>query len=159
MPWVGTTLIVPDGAPLAALVIEEGLTGMAEELVYRGVILCLFLAAWRARPNCIWRAVVAQGVLFGLAHVVVGDPVVVLSATVLGIAFGAAVVRIGSLWPLAIIHGAGNLGYRLLVDDGTPAAHAIAAGAAVGSVVVLYSWLVVRRASGSAADAAPSPGQ
>lgn len=133
-PWTTAGLAVPAGFSLPALIFEEGGTGLAEEALCRGFLLAILLRAWGRSNAGVRRAVLVQGVIFGVAHIVVGDPVVVVTATVGGVLFGAVTVRLASFWPLVFIHAFGNLGYQLAPSDG---------GGGTGSLVVAVLTIVV----------------
>jgi membrane protease YdiL (CAAX protease family) len=70
--------------------------GIAEELVFRGLVLCGFLS--RFRPAT---AVALTALLFGLIHVI---PLQALTAGVIGLYLGYLVVRTRSIYPAIIAH-------------------------------------------------------
>lgn len=87
------------------LLLGAGLTPVAEELFFRGV---LFGAL---RRYGVWVAVIASALLFGLAH---GVNVVLPVAVVLGALSALLYERSGSIWPSMVAHGVHNaLGFAL----------------------------------------------
>ena len=85
--------------------------GLNEELLYRGVI--------QHATNSLGalRSVVWVALLFGIQHVGTGiffghslydTAAMVISATSFGAAYAAVRLRIGTIWPLAFLHGLGN---------------------------------------------------
>jgi membrane protease YdiL (CAAX protease family) len=85
--------------------------GLNEELLYRGVI--------QHATNCLGalRSVVWVALLFGFQHVGTGiffghslydTGAMVISATSFGVAYAAVRLRIGTIWPLAFLHGLEN---------------------------------------------------
>ena len=73
--------------------------GICEELLYRG-----FVTWWLAHLLPVyWMAIVAQGVLFGLAHAYQG-PRGVLTTAAVGLFMGGVVWISGSLWAAMILH-------------------------------------------------------
>lgn len=73
--------------------------GICEELLFRG-----FVTWWLAHLLPVfWMAVVAQGVLFGLAHAYQG-PRGVLATGAVGLFMGGVVWISGSLWAAMILH-------------------------------------------------------
>ncbi len=85
--------------------------GLNEELLYRGVI--------QHATNTLGavRSVVWLALLFGFQHVGTGiffgqslydTGTTVISATSFGAAYAAVRLRIGTIWPLAFLHGLGN---------------------------------------------------
>ena len=138
-PWTEGGFAVPAGWTLPALVTEEIGTGVAEEALFRGFMLIVLLHAWGASGRGIRCAVIAQGVIFGVAHLIVGGLDLVVISAVMGILFGAVAIRWGTFWPLVPAHALGNLGYQLLPPD--QAASSVAAG--LTTVVLLIGTLAV----------------
>jgi len=102
-----------------------------EELVFRGLVLHAFVRAWGATNPGIVSSVLMSSLFFGGYHILylAGEPLpVVLSrivfSTLLGIVFGAFVLRGESIYPAAFFHGILNLaGYLNLTSnrvEGTP---------------------------------------
>jgi uncharacterized protein len=85
--------------------------GLNEELLYRGVIQHA-TNTLGAVPSVVWVAV-----LFGVQHVGTGiflghslydTGAMIISATAFGAAYAAVRLRIGTIWPLAFLHGLEN---------------------------------------------------
>jgi membrane protease YdiL (CAAX protease family) len=95
-------------ALLALVAGTTGLVGFAEELMFRGVLLH---GAWRG--GGLFRAMATSAVGFSLLHAVNllgGAPapavgIQLLTTLVFGLAFAPIAVKLGSLWPLIVLHG------------------------------------------------------
>lgn len=89
------------------------LVGVAEELVFRGIIAQTLLERYGTACAGVWKACLVSGVLFGAAHLsnLLGSaPFGVLMQCVfagsLGVLFAAIYFRTGNLWVLVFLHGA-----------------------------------------------------
>jgi membrane protease YdiL (CAAX protease family) len=93
-----------EGAPLAPLVgifvVLGPVTGLAEELFFRGFMQTRLAERWRPRT-----ALLVTSLCFGLAHL---DPLASTEAFILGVWLGHATLRTGSLWPAVIAHATNN---------------------------------------------------
>lgn len=89
-----------EGGLWAAVIFVVVLGPVAEELLFRGVILRGFLSHYPAR-----KAVLASALLFGIFHV---NPFQIVTATVLGVVFGWWRVATGSLLLPLLGHGLYN---------------------------------------------------
>lgn len=97
-----------------------------EEVVFRGLVLHAFARAWGATSRGIVRSVPVSSLFFGGYHILylAGEPLAVVLArivfsTLLGILFGAFVLRGESIYPAATFHGILNLaGYLNLTSNG-----------------------------------------
>jgi len=89
-----------DGSLVGAVLVIAVLGPLAEEALFRGLILHGFLRNYGVR-----KAIVAAAVLFALYHV---NPWQMPLALVLGIVFGAWRVGTGSLWPSVVGHAIVN---------------------------------------------------
>jgi membrane protease YdiL (CAAX protease family) len=100
---------LPAGKPalLLAAVVTTGLVGFSEELMFRGVLL---RGAWRQVG--LYRAMLVSALGFMLLHavnVLGGQPLAAtgaqLASTFLfGLAMAPVAVRLGTLWPLVLVH-------------------------------------------------------
>ena len=85
--------------------------GLNEELLYRGVIQHATNTLGALR-SVVWVALlfgfqyVGTGIFFG--HSLYDTGAMVISATSFGAAYAAVRLRIGTIWPLAFLHGLGN---------------------------------------------------
>jgi membrane protease YdiL (CAAX protease family) len=72
---------------------------LAEELVFRGFLLNLWMARWGT-----WPAILISSIVFGLYHFELA-----FFATGCGLIFALVYLKFDSLWPAIILHGAYNL--------------------------------------------------
>jgi len=85
--------------------------GLNEELLYRGVIQHA-TSTLGALSSVVWVALLfgiqhaGTGIFFG--HSLYDTGATVISATSSGAAYAAVMLRIGTIWPLAFLHGLGN---------------------------------------------------
>jgi uncharacterized protein len=93
-------LIGGEGSLTSALLVVAILGPIAEELLFRGVILQGFLRNYGAR-----KAILASAALFALYHL---NPWQMPLALVLGVLFGVWRVGTGSLWPSIVGHALTN---------------------------------------------------
>jgi len=116
---------------------DPGLTAIAvpfiishaflEEVVFRGLILHASVRAWDGANRGMVMSVLVSSLFFGGYHILylAGEslPVVlarIVFSTLLGIVFGALVLRGESIYPAAIFHGILNVaGYLNLTSNGT----------------------------------------
>ncbi len=94
----------------AAGFVLAGLVGAAEEILCRGVVLGALMPLGR-----LWAAA-GSAIFFGVLHLgnllLVPSPAVVAQAAyavLLGLLFAAARLRVGSIWPVALVHAAIDL--------------------------------------------------
>ncbi len=93
-------------------VIDNLFTGLWEELLTRSLMLYILYRVWGHTVAGARKAVVLTGVLFGLAHLVnlLGSATVsevltqVTYAAIVGVFFGAVIIKTGSIWPGVIVH-------------------------------------------------------
>lgn len=91
------------------------MVGIAEELMFRGVLLNSCLEFFGENSiSSIRKSIIISGCIFGAFHVfnvlvgasLYGSVIQAISAAVLGIVFGAIYVRCGkNIWPCIVIHG------------------------------------------------------
>ncbi|MGH1492314.1 MAG: lysostaphin resistance A-like protein [Acidimicrobiales bacterium] len=93
-------------------VIDNLFTGLWEEFLTRSLMLYILYRVWGHTMAGARKAIVVAGVLFGLAHLVnlLGSGTVsevltqVTYAAIVGIFFGAVIIKTGSIWPGVIVH-------------------------------------------------------
>lgn len=94
------------------------LTGIFEELLFRGVVLNAFQDAFAAkRAGTIWVSLILSALAFGLMHLaslasgqdVVGTLMQVIEATAAGLCFGAVYLRCRNIWVVVILHALTDL--------------------------------------------------
>lgn len=161
---VGGLASLDTGDPelLALAVPQVSLTGLWEEGLIRGFLLsALLLAALRSGSGPV-RAVLASAVIFGLLHLVSavggslpGAVFQVVYATLIGICFGALMLRTNALWLLMILHALFNLGNELTGDN--EAAPVLDIALLFGILLLaIYGVFLLRRVKDD--SPAPSPG-
>ncbi len=135
---------------LVLIAIYACLIGVAEESLYRGLILQTLL------PKGVLRAIFLSALLFALLHVanlfaglsmgyVLGQ---VLSTFGVGIAFAVMRVRTGSIWPAIILHSLDDF-YALVLITATGEGHptllfALLAGSIICSLYLIYAAIALR---------------
>jgi hypothetical protein len=132
---------MPTGTALVILALGYLMTGVAEEGMYRGVILGLL------RPLGVWPAVLISSLLFGLAHadnlVVRGFSAIVLlqmfGSAVQGIGYAALRLRTNTIWPLILIHAAHDLALQMGFLP-VPLVEAV-----VDTIFLVYGIVLLRR--------------
>jgi membrane protease YdiL (CAAX protease family) len=112
-PGQRTLTHTPAGVVVALLVTSMLLVGFNEELLFRGLALGALLRERGSTRLGVWQAVVTTSVLFGLAHLIRGGPIlgrVELAGGTAAIGLGFAGVRLwsGSIWPTVTAHALGN---------------------------------------------------
>lgn len=93
-------------------IIDNLFTGLWEEFLTRSLMLYILYRVWGHTMAGARKAVILAGVLFGLAHLVnlLGSATVievltqVAYASIVGIFFGAVIIKTGSIWPGVIVH-------------------------------------------------------
>ena len=117
--FTGTlTLNLSDPNLAGGVAVNGFAAGALEEFVFRGLILSLWLSSdlEDQKPNNVWRAIVVSALFFSLPHVLnvfAGHAEArVIAQLVWSFLLGAvfACLRIvgGSIWPVAVLHGAMN---------------------------------------------------
>jgi len=86
--------------------------GLGEEIVYRGFLYLILVAAGLTVPG----ALVVQALAFGLVHAYQG-PIGVAATALLGLLFGLSFVLLGTLWPAILAHVAVDWVVGLLLTD------------------------------------------
>jgi len=106
----------PAGVPQGTLLLLVGLlvaataaTAVAEEVLFRGLVLGVLLAAWGTSRRGVYPAAVATSGLFGLAHLLVGGPLAtvllhVCVAAAIGLVWAGVRLRTGSVWVGVVLH-------------------------------------------------------
>ena len=129
--WVAPTEIPPEHPVLLALPtsawgpwgLVQLLVGaivvapLAEELLFRGILLEAFCGHLQAR----WTGIVTAAVAFGWVHS--AQPQAVLPMATFGVLLGYLRLRTGSLWPCIVVHmlfNARTIVFKLLVPDVPP---------------------------------------
>ena len=97
------------------------LVGVAEELVFRGIIAQTLLERYGTARAGVWKACLVSGVLFGAAHLsnLIGSaPFGVLMQCVfaasLGVMFAAIYFRTGNLWVTVFLHSTMDIASMLI---------------------------------------------
>jgi membrane protease YdiL (CAAX protease family) len=101
------------GVVVALIVSSMLLVGFNEELLFRGLALGTLLRDRGATRLGVYQAVVTVSVLFGLAHLIRGGPILdrlelAGGTAVIGLMFAAVRLRSGSIWVGAAMHALGD---------------------------------------------------
>ena len=114
-----------DNGQALAFVAYMFAVGLAEELMFRGVIQNLLAEAFgRHTRRGVWMTVICSGVIFGLVHLtnvfagvaVTGALVQAVVAAAVGMYFGAIYARCGNIWFMVLLHGFNDL-VMLMASD------------------------------------------
>lgn len=97
------------------------MVGFAEEYLFRGLLLPLFLKKYGMRANGIFISILLTSLFFGVFHLInltKGDPisqvlVQVIFASFIGFFFGALLLKTKKLIPISITHGLINFFFSL----------------------------------------------
>lgn len=92
------------GALAGALVISWTTAAVGEEILFRGFLQARLRALFGESRGAGALAVLAQAMLFGLAHAYQGGTGVLVSGAI-GLAFGLLMLRFRTVWPLVLAHG------------------------------------------------------
>src|SRR5262245_8818175 len=112
--FTGSLAPNPERPALTALVGAASFAaGATEDLIFRGLVLLVLLAAGQRRPHVVMRAAIVSSLFFSLPHLLnllAGDQLLrVLAqnlwAFLLGLGFALLVRTAGSVWPAAVLHG------------------------------------------------------
>ncbi len=95
------------------------LTGFIEEFLFRGIIFPLFIKANITKKNVIYSSMFYSSMLFGLMHYMnfISEPMFdlvtsqVIFAFCIGCCFVGILLRVGSIFPMGIVHGLFNFGF------------------------------------------------
>lgn len=82
------------------------LTAVAEELLFRGVILSGLLATFPERT-----AIIVSALMFATLHL---SPLNFIHTSVMGVIYALLTVRTGSLWPSISLHAMWNIAFVLI---------------------------------------------
>lgn len=103
----------PGGIVMALIVSTMLLVGFNEELLFRGLALGALLRERGATRLGVYQAVITVSVLFGLAHLIRGGPIIARlelagGTAVVGLVFASVRLRSGSIWVGAAFHALGD---------------------------------------------------
>ena len=144
------------------------ISGMFEEILFRGAVLYSLMSVWGATRRGILKAAVISAILFGLIHAlnaISGDASEIVGqmtiALLEGIWWAAIVLNWGSVWPVVFIHGITNwvlrtksLGYTDYYGTASSYILAILFGL---PLVVLGVWWILRGDLATQPEGASSP--
>jgi membrane protease YdiL (CAAX protease family) len=109
--FIRSAFVLANALPPRSTSLLISIPSIFEEVVWRGVILAAFLRVYD-RP----KAIIYSALCFGLWHILSlldGNPVwtagQVVSAAIIGLFYGYATIKTGSLLPAMIVHYLGNL--------------------------------------------------
>lgn len=119
---------------MAPVLVHTAMAGVMEELLFRGLVLCVLVAAWGGTRRGVVAGVAISALLFGASHLLnlatAGAGVTMLQvteATMGAVVYGALVLVGGSVWPAVTLHACVNVlvnvaaentpGFSVGVDD------------------------------------------
>lgn len=139
---------VSDPMVTTAVATNALMTGLIEEIPFRGIILYAFVRLWGDSRQGVIRASLASSLLFGgshLVHVLMGRPVpeatlVAVSTFLAGIVYAGFLLRWRTLWTVVAWHGVTNAVVAVRVLETPGFAETVPA---LGLMVALQLPLVV----------------
>jgi membrane protease YdiL (CAAX protease family) len=128
--------------------------GAAEEVLLRGLVLAVLLAAWAERRGGTWRAVLVSSAAFAVLHlpnVLVGEGVAITlgqtaAAFLLGVFACGVVLASGSVWPAAVAHAGFVVVFGRTLAGSEPGVLQAVLFVVVYLPLAVYGVLSVRRA-------------
>jgi membrane protease YdiL (CAAX protease family) len=101
-------------ALVAIAVVEMALTAIAEELLFRGLLLNALLAAWGTTRRGIYPAALTTSVVWGAVHLLNAGPISQLltnasSIASIGLILAALRLQTGSIWVGVALHWLNNV--------------------------------------------------
>ena len=132
---------------ILSFLLNMTLVGVAEEILFRGVIAETLLEHFGTSRAGIWKACVLSGVLFGCAHLVnvlASAPLGVLMqcafAAGLGVLYAAIYFRTGNLWVTVFLHAGMDITSMLV--GGLYGTETVASAVSQYDATMLFSVLV-----------------
>jgi hypothetical protein len=116
---------ISDPALSTSVATNALMTGLIEEIPFRGMILYAFLRLWGDSRQGVIKGVLYSSLLFGglhVIHILLGRPVpqailVVISTFLSGILYAAFLLRWRTIWPVVVLHGVGNAVVALMAIE------------------------------------------
>ena len=110
---IGKDIFQVDSSNVFLLLVACLMVGFAEEFVFRGLLLPLFLKKYQSHKKGIFLSIFFSALFFGFSHLInlsVNDNIPqviaqVIFAVFMGIFFGAVLLKTNKLIPIAITHG------------------------------------------------------
>ncbi len=144
-----------------AILRRQVVVGFVEETLFRGFLLYALVRVWGNTRRGLLAALTIPALIFGLTHILqrlIGNPLddtlmTMLNAFIGGLWYGALVLLGGSIWPVVLLHAAGNASVQIVAAslpgfDPSAADYALATVADL-PLVVAGLWLLLRKAPGS----------
>jgi hypothetical protein len=139
---------ISDSVLSGAVAANAMMTGVIEEIPFRGIILYAFVQAWGHSKRGVVKGILYSSLLFGgihVIHVLLGRPLpqailVSAGATLSGIFYAAFVLRRKTIWTVVVIHGVVNAVVALRVLETPGFAELVPA---LGLATLLHLPLVV----------------
>jgi membrane protease YdiL (CAAX protease family) len=109
---------------MAPVLVHTAMAGVMEELLFRGLVLSVLVAAWGGTRRGVVGAVVVSALLFGASHLLnlasssIGITFLQASEAALSaVLYGALVLAGGSLWPAVALHGMVNVFVNVVAEN------------------------------------------
>lgn len=101
--------------------------GFFEEIIFRGILLMLFIERFSSKKNGVWIAVISSSILFGLVHLInlfngaaLGDTLLQVSYSMLmGMLWAVMFLRTQNLWLTMVLHATYNFFGQVMFYLGT----------------------------------------
>jgi membrane protease YdiL (CAAX protease family) len=144
-----------------AILGRQVVVGFVEETLFRGFLLYALVRVWGNTRRGLLGALTVPALIFGLTHILqrlTGNPLddtlmTMLNAFIGGLWYGALVLLGGSIWPVVLLHAAGNASVQIAAVtfpgfDPSAVDYALATAADL-PLVIAGLWLLLRKAPGS----------
>ncbi len=113
LSFIGKDIFLVDSSNVFLLLVACLMVGFAEEFIFRGFILPLFIKKYQHHKKGIFLSILFSALFFGFSHFInlsVNDNIPqviaqVVFAVFMGIFFGAVLLKTNKLLPIAITHG------------------------------------------------------
>jgi hypothetical protein len=116
---------ISDPALSASVAANALMTGLIEEIPFRGMILCAFVRLWGDSRQGVIKGVLYSSLLFGgihIIHILLGRPIpqailVAIATFLSGILYAAFVLRWKTIWTVVVLHSVANAVVALRVIE------------------------------------------
>ena len=124
--------------------------GLIEEILARGLILSAFLKLYRNEKNGVWKALILQGTVFGLAHISgifsgesgLTSIAIAIDVSAMGVLWGVIYLVTKRLWIVILLHSFWDIGENLISQESNlsiPGICGVVVALFVGSLFIIIA--------------------